>query len=131
VTARHPTTFEITTDDQLSLQGDCIIGIAAGRDLWGLSPGFRALLSRDDAELATLLSCDGLEVMVRSLGSSSMTLDHPTDLVWRKSGYVCGRTVGIRSDTAARDLPWEMIGRLREGKDLVVTMTVTTRTADR
>ena len=53
-----------------------------------------------------------------------MTLDHPTDLVWRKSDYVCGRTVGIRSDATARDLPRELIVLLQEGAELVVEMTV-------
>jgi len=125
VTALHPTTLEITTEDRLTSRGDCIVGIAAGTGLLDLSPGFRALLARDDARLVTLLSCGGMEVRVQSCGSSSMTLDHPSDLVWRKSSYVCGRTVGIRSDTAACDLPRKMVDRLREGRDLAVVMTVT------
>lgn len=125
VTARHPTTFEITAEDWLTPEGDCIIGIGAGIGLTGLSAHFRSLLARDDAELVTLLSCGGLEISIRSSGSGAMTLDHPSDLVWRKSTYVCGRTVGIRSDTAACDLPREMIDRLKEGRDLAVVMTVT------
>ena len=129
VTARHPTTLEITTEDRLTPRGDCIIAIGAGRGLPGLSAHFHSLLARDDAELVTLLSCGGLEVFIRSSGSGAMTLDHPSDLVWRKSSYVCGRTVGIRSDTAACNLPREMIDRLKEGKDLAVVMTVTVPTA--
>jgi hypothetical protein len=124
VTALHPTTFEITTEDQLSIRGDCIIGMAAGRGPHELSTDFRELLSRDGAHLVTLLRCEGHEVRVRSQGSNAMTLDHPSDLVWRTSSFVCGRTVGIRSDTAARDLPRELITLLRQGKDLIVEMTV-------
>jgi hypothetical protein len=129
VTARHPTTLEITTEDRLTPQGDCIIGIGAGRGLPGLSAHFRSLLAGDDAELVTLLLCGGLEVTIHSYGSGAMTLDHPSDLVWRKSSYVCGRTVGIRSDIASSDLPREMIDLLKEGKDLAVVMTVTVPTA--
>jgi hypothetical protein len=128
VTARHPTTLEITTEDRLTPQGDCIIGIGAGRGLSGLSAHFRSLLAGDDAELVTLLLCGGLEVTIHSYGSGAMTLDHPSDLVWRKSSYVCGRTVGIRSDIASSDLPREMIDLLKEGKDLAVVMTVTVPT---
>lgn len=128
VTARHPTTLEITTEDRLTPQGDCIIGIGAGRGLPGLSAHFRSLLAGDDAELVTLLLCGGLEVTIHSYGSGAMTLDHPSDLVWRKSSYVCGRTVGIRSDIASSDLPREMIDLLKEGKDLAVVMTVTVPT---
>lgn len=128
VTAKHPTTLEITTEDYLTPQGDCIIGIKAGRGLPGLSGNFRSLLARDDAKLVTLLSCGGLEAMIRSSGSGAMTLDHPSDIVWRKSRYVCGRTVGILSDTAACNLPREMIDLLKEGYDLSVQMTVTVPT---
>jgi hypothetical protein len=125
VTALHPTTFEITTEDRLTPRGDCIIGIGAGKGIPGLSAHFRSLLARDEAELVTLLSCGGIEVSIRSSGSGAMTFDHPSDLVWRKSSYVCGRTVGIRSDTAACNLPREMIDRLKQGLDLAVVMTVT------
>jgi hypothetical protein len=124
VTALHKTTFEITTEDELSVRGDCIIGIAAERGPDGLSADFRELLSHDGAHLVTLLRCEGLEVRVQSRGSGSMALDHPSDFVWRTSGFVCGRTIGIRSDAAARDLPRELIALLRKGKDLTVEMTV-------
>jgi len=126
VTACHPTTFEITTDDQLSPRGDCIIGIAAGCGASGLSPGFRTLLCRDDAVLITLLTCEDLVVPVRSRGSREMSLDHPRDLVWRKSTFVCGRTAGIGSDMAAGDLPRALVALLRQGKELEIEMTVRT-----
>ncbi|NYT06642.1 MAG: DUF371 domain-containing protein [Methanomicrobiales archaeon] len=124
VTGRHPTTFEITRDDHLSCQGDCIIGISAGAGASGLPPDFTGALARDDAVLITRLRCGEHCVTVTSQGSRAMTLDHPTDLVWRRSDYVCGRTVGIRSDRVARDLPRELIACLKEGAELVVEMTV-------
>jgi hypothetical protein len=127
VTALHPTTFEITMDDELSVRGDCIIGIAAEIGLPGLSPEFRDLLACDDALLVTVLRCEDLEVGVRSEGSGAMALDHSSDFVWRTSSFVCGRTVGIRSDAAARDLPRELVALLRQGKELLVEMTVAVR----
>jgi hypothetical protein len=126
VTARHPTTFEVTTEDHLSPRGDCIIGIAAESGASDLSPDFKELLCRDDATLSTLLACDDLQVLVRSRGSRDFSLDHPCDLVWRRSSFVCGRTIGIGSDKAARDLPREMVDLLRQGKELEIIMTVIT-----
>ncbi len=126
VTGRHPTTFEISRDNHLSSQGDCIIGISAETGASGLPPAFRERLARDDAVLLTRLSCGEHVVTVTSQGSSAMTLDHPADLVWRRSSYVCGRTVGIRSDMTARDLPRGFIACLQEGAELVVEMAVRT-----
>jgi hypothetical protein len=124
VTALHQTTFEITSEDHLTPNGDCIIGIRAEKGACGLSHGFRSLLSREGASLVTHLRCDDVAVVVRSQGSQALTLDHPSDIVWRTSGFVCGRTVGIGSDAAARDLPRELVALLKQGKELIVEMTV-------
>jgi hypothetical protein len=124
VSGRHPTTFEVTKEDHLSSRGDCIIGIEADKGPADLSPLFVNLLARDDAVLGTRLYCRDRTVSVTSRGSSAMTLDHPTDLVWRRSNFVCGRTVGIRSDYIAKDLPRALISLLRNGEKLVVEMTV-------
>jgi hypothetical protein len=124
VTGRHPTTFEVTREEHLSNTGDCIIGIAADRGASALPSGFAELLARDEALLVTRLCCGDCCVIITSQGSPAMTLDHPTDLVWRRSDYVCGRTVGIRSDMTARDLPRQLIALLQGGAELVVEMTV-------
>jgi hypothetical protein len=124
VSASHPTTFEVTAEMTLTETGHCIIGIKADKGARGLLPQFRDVLCHDDAELETTLGCGGITAVVHARGSSAMTLDHPTDLVWRKSRYVCGRTIGICSDHVAATLPEELVEILRTGQPLVVTMVV-------
>jgi hypothetical protein len=123
VLGTHPTTFEVTREDHLTANGNCIIGIAADKGCSGLSSAFINLLAHNDAVLQTTLECEGVTVTIRSSGSSEMTLDHPTDMVWRRSDFVCGRTIGIRSDTVAQTLPRELINNLVQGKEMVVTLT--------
>jgi uncharacterized protein len=125
VLSRHPSTFEITKEVHLTSRGDCIIAVGADKGAADLSPGFREALSRDDALLSTQLTCGNVSVVVTSRGSAGLALDHPSDMVWRRSRYVCGRTVGIGTDWAARDLPCELIDCLRAGRELFVEMTVT------
>lgn len=124
VSARHRTTFEITAEEHLTESGHCIIGISAEKGARDLSAEFRHALCHDDAVLTTNLACGGVTAEVRSRGSAALTLDHPTDLVWRRSGFTCGRTVGIFSDTVAADLPADLICHLQDGEEMVVTMTV-------
>jgi hypothetical protein len=124
VISRHPTTFEITKDVHLTCRGDCIIGVGADKGAADLSPEFRAALSRDDAVLSAMLTCGNISVLVISRGSSEFVLDHPTDLVWRRSRHVCGRTIGIGASQTARTLPRDLIDCLRTGSDLIVEMTV-------
>lgn len=125
VRAAHSSTLEITREPGLTLKGDCIIAVAADLGACDLPEEFGALLCRDDASLLTVLSCEGMNVEIRGRGSSSMTLDHPSDLVWRRSRYVCGRTVAIEADTVARTIPREFVGALRKGSDVVAVLTVT------
>ena len=123
VLGTHPTTFEVTCEDHLTANGNCIIGIAADRGCAGLSLDFKTVLMHDNAILETRLECGGVSVGIRSSGSSQMTLDHPTDMVWRKSTFVCGRTIGIRSDIVALTLPRDLVRNLVLGKEMVVTLT--------
>ncbi len=124
VRATHPTTFEVTAEDHLTRQGDCIIGIAADRGAAGLPEEFRRALADDRAVLVTRLTAGGHAAEVRGRGSSRMTLSHPEDLVWRRSGFVCPRTVAILCDGTAATLPRELIRALSEGAELSVEMTV-------
>ncbi len=125
VLSGHPTTFEITKEKHLTFKGDCIIGVGADKGAADLSPAFKAALSRDDAVLCTRLTCGDISVVVTSSGSAGLVLDHPADMVWRRSRYVCGRTVGIGTDRTARTLPRELVDCLRSGRELMVEMTVT------
>ncbi len=124
VSARHPTTFELTMEPHLTTAGDCIIGVCADRGAADLSDEFRAALRRDGAVLVTTLHCGDLNVTIRSEGHRDLVLDHPTDLVWRRSDHVCGRTIGIHSDHVARTLPRELVARLATGADLEAELVV-------
>jgi hypothetical protein len=122
ISGTHRSTFEVTRDAHLSPSGHCIIGVGADKGAADLSDEFRRTLADARADLSTTLTAEEYSVCIRSRGHESMTLDHPADLVWRKSGFVCGRTVGIYSDSAAATLPRDLIGVLREGAELVVEM---------
>jgi hypothetical protein len=125
VLGTHPTTFEVTCGDHLTRSGNCIIGIAADKGCAGLSPSFKSVLAHDDAHLVTTLMCHGEKVEIRSRGSAQMLFSHPTDMVWRKSTFVCGRTIGIRSDYVALTLPKALVQSLKAGKEMVVTLVAT------
>ena len=123
VLGSHPTTFEVTREDYLTKKGNCIIGIVADKGCSELSPAFKNVIAHDDAILITRLSCGGVTVEVKSRGSSLLTLDHPTDMVWRRSSFVCGRTIGIMTDYVAATLPKPLIMNLIEGKEMITSLT--------
>ena len=125
VLGTHPTTFEVTAEPHLTSTGNCIIGIAADKGCAGLSSEFKNVLAHDDARLLTRLACGDIKVEIHSRGSSQFTLTHPTDLVWRRSTFVCGRTIGIQSDQVAATLPDALIKNLAAGDAMVINLTAT------
>jgi hypothetical protein len=119
----HPTTFEVTREVHLTKKGNCVIGIAADKSCAGLSAAFKGVLTDDDAVLITRLSSEDVMFEVKSRGSSQFTLDHPTDMVWRRSSFICGRTIGIMTDHGAATLPKALVANLVAGKEMIVTLT--------
>jgi hypothetical protein len=115
----HKTTLEITKEKHLSKMGDCIIAVSADKALADLSPKFKERLRQENAKLAILIEADGIVEVVNAFGSLRLGLSHPADIVVRKSGYICSRTLGVHADKAACDLSRELVQKLRNSKQRV------------
>jgi len=127
IQATHPTTLEITKERELSEKGDCIIAIAADKSLQDLSPEFKSILRRDNAKLTITIETGGSAEKIHGFGTSKLTLAHPTDIVVRRSNYVCSRTLAVGANKAARDFSRGFIEKLKNPKQKVkITLAVTT-----
>ena len=125
IQATHRSTLEITKENQLSKKGDCIIAVSADKALADLSPEFRKKLRNKNAKMTMLIEAEGIDEVANAFGSRRLILAHPTDMVVRKSSYVCSRTLAIKADKAAWDLSRKLIERLRNPKQKVkITLTV-------
>lgn len=119
IQATHKTTIEITKEHELSKRGNCIIAVSADKALADLSPEFKRYLSREDAEITILIDANGIVEVVKAFGSSKLILTHPTDIVIRKSDYVCWRTLAIKADKAACDFSRELVENLKKPQQKV------------
>ena len=125
VLATHKTTFEITKEALLSEKGDCIIAVSADKALADLSFKFKDWLKRENAKISILIEADNLKETVSAFGSPKLILSHPTDMVVRKSSYVCDRTLAVKADKAACDLSRKLVEKLRNPRQKVkITLTV-------
>ena len=122
ITATHHTTFEITKEEELSLAGSCIIAVGSSKGALDLSRSFRDALQQPGCRLYTTLTCGPHEVCIKSQGDPDLTLEHPADLVWRRSSFTCDRTIGIYTDFTAQNLPRDMIHMLAGGAELNVLL---------
>ena len=120
IRATHETTFEITKEKWLSVRGDCVIAVSADKGFLDFKPEFKKVLRKENAKLTILISAGGITDTVKAFGSPKLILTHPTDIVVRKSSYICNRTLAIGADKAACDLSRVLVEKLRNPEQKVV-----------
>lgn len=118
ITALHRTTLEITKETNLTIKGTCIVAIGATKGAADLSPAFKELV-RMGGSLTLRLKVESMIFEIHGRGSKELELSHPTDIVCRKSSYHCPRTVMIKADRSASDIPRPMVQALRDPDKIV------------
>ncbi len=124
ITSKHKTTFEFTKDNEMGKAADCIIGVSSKVNLADIPQKLRNAIKDDKSIITIQLETENAADEIKGYGHPDLTLDHPTDMVCRKSEYKCSRTLMIKADKAAVDIKKELIEDLKEGKDLKVTISV-------
>lgn len=124
VSARHRTTLEVTVDPQIGKTADCIIGVSSSDSVSRIPEEIKRAIRDPSARIRLVLRTENGFDEVRGYGHPDLTLDHPTDIVCRRSSYICGRTLMIGADKAACDLSEELVRDLMEGKELTVEIIV-------
>jgi hypothetical protein len=113
VLAEHGTTIEITKHPDLTVMGDCIIGVKASHGCADLNPELKDLI-QSGKKIQVTLKVGEIEDVVIGEGHALLTLTHPDDIVIRKSDFKCQRTLMINADKAACDLKKELVDALEK-----------------
>ena len=122
---RGKSTFEITKDKDLSLSGDCIIGLDIDKSMEDFPKEFKEKLANDDTKVTVELKTPNASDEIEGYGHHDLTLSHLTDIVCRKSTFVCSRTLMIKSNKAAIDLNRDLITDLANGESMEVNIILT------
>lgn len=123
VQAKHRTTLEITKEDYLTKKGDCIIAINADKGMSGLSEELKKQLKKG-AKIKITISCEGIEDSLEAEGNENLILEHETDIVIRKSEFICPRTLAVKANKSASDLKRDLIAKISEGNKVKIKFTV-------
>ena len=125
IQATHETTFEITKEPTLTKRGDCIIAVEATKGAADLPLEFKEAARKKGAQITITIEAGELREIVRTRGSPRLLFTHPTDLVVRKTDYVCGRTLVIRADKAASDLSRKLVEKIQDpNQGIRITLAV-------
>lgn len=124
ILATNRNTFEITKDKHVTKRGNCVIAVVADKNIIDLSIEFKKILRRKDTKLTIIAQVDDEKEIVEAWGSPELTFNHPTDLVVRRSCYICERTLAIKANKAARDFSRRLVTKLKDSQQKVyITLT--------
>src|SRR2546428_11051011 len=113
ISATHPTTLELTTENRLTRKGDCIVAIAATCALQNIPEGIQQALSSNNGRATMTIRVRDEIFTVEGRGSPDLTFNHPQEIVVRKSAFTSDRTLMIHADRSAKDVPRKMVNLLR------------------
>jgi uncharacterized protein len=124
VQSLHAKTLEITKDDYLTPRGDCIIGIRADKSCADLDEALKDRLRRSLAIVRIEVIVGTESILITGKGDERLKLLSSHDIVIRKTNYVCPRTMSVRTDKAALEMPRKMV-KLLQDKDRKAVLRIT------
>lgn len=116
IRALHKNTIEITTDSDLTVNGDCIIGVNAGYGCKEIPDELKSKIRNPDSKIKISIIVGTEEFTVFGSGSKDLELTHPHDIVLRKSDFVCPRTLAVNCEQASDSIPRKIIQMLQDPK---------------
>lgn len=114
----HPRTLEITKDKNLSLRGDCIIGVNANKSCNELTFEIKERLKKNNTEVEVEIIVEPYSFVIKGHGNQNLSLTHPHDIVLRKSKFTCSRTLSIDCNYSSFELPREMVYLLKDNNKI-------------
>ena len=104
VLSTHTKSFEFTKDKELTLTGDCIVGVDANFSFDKKIVNFQ--------NIKIEISCGDLKDVINA--KVNPNFNHESEIVIRKSNFISERTLGINADKSANDLNRELINKLKD-----------------
>ena len=114
----HQKTLEITKDDELTSNGDCIVGVSANISCVGLPEKMKKKIQNPKTKITFSIRAGNKKFTVQGNGSKKLSLKHTKDIVLRKSAFTCSRTIAINCDNASSDIPRDFVKILQNPKTL-------------
>ena len=123
ITATHSTTFEITKDKEITKKADCIVAVEASKGARDLSPNFQTLAQSHSTKITVLFEIEGLRESMEGYGHPKLSFRHKSDLVGRKSQFVCDRTLMVKANKASNDFNRKFVEAIKSpDKKIMITL---------
>lgn len=119
IRARHRTTLMVTKDEELSLHGDCVAAVSSEKGLRDLNKKTKDAIKIQGSKITLIIDIGDGFFEIHGFGDPRLPLSHPRDIVVRKSGHICERTLMLFADKAACDMHPEFVKQLQNPRQSV------------
>ena len=112
----HTTTIELTKDTYLTKNGTCILGIESSKACYDLNPSLKKKITGGEKITVIIKTGDAVESFY-GFGHKNLTLLDKKDMVFRKSDFICDRTILIKCSKSSSELNRNIIKKLTNSKE--------------
>ena len=114
ITGTHKTTLEFTKDEEVSLNGDCIIGVKADFNLKDIKDFIKDSIKNNNKKITITIKTPDKKIQEKISAELNPSFNSNKEFVIRKTNFVSERTFAINSNKAAFDLDRRLINCLKE-----------------
>jgi len=120
ILSTHGATIQITRSENLTVRGNCVVGVRASHGLKDFPDEIKGLLSLDSGRGRLEIRVHDEVVIVEGRGATGLSFQDPEEIVVRKSGFISERTLMVYSDKAALDVPRSIVKRLMDPEQKIL-----------
>ena len=111
ISCRHKSTIEVTKKKNLSKRGDCILAVGASKGCYDLNNDLKTQIWKG-SKISVIIKVGIIKDSLFGFGSEKLKLLNKSDIVFRKSDYICDRTVLINCNKASSQINKKIIKSL-------------------
>ena len=120
----HNSTFEITKGKKLTKKGDCVIGVNSSKACYDLTTELKSRINNED-KIKVILKVDDIQDWFYGYGNKKLRLLNKKDIVFRKSRFICDRTILINCSKSSVEINRDLSKALRDpNKKLLIIFEV-------
>ena len=119
ILATHKTTLEFTRDSELSLKGDCIVGVRADFELNKIK---KIINKSKNNKIKILIETENKKINGIIEAELNPNFNDNNEIVIRKTDFASERTLAYRSNKAAFALKMALIDFLKEKRNKITVI---------
>lgn len=112
ISCTHKTTIEITKNTNLTKRGNCVLAVGATKACFDLTSDLKNRIKSGN-KFKIILKVENTQDYFYGFGNKELSLLDKNDMVFRKSDFICDRTVLLNCSKSSKELSRKLTEKLK------------------